>query len=239
MPRSVYVVPSLCFWLQFCTCQISPAWRWTDRLPREGWVDEKGACAVSSCSSYHQWIADNNNRLFLGFQCRKSGAFSWSWVWLNVPTASQSQGFSWLHLLLNSNAWEYSCQGYGGHVGMWQYPTYISQIKWLIHKENLSHPRNHAKAECWLDCKHPLNGWTHCNRGHFKQIFFGVWAQILRQDEKIHVLSGVWGLKAERGPLVHVPTSLETPAPPLLPTGLREGLWEGGLLRLDVTFLGS
>lgn len=141
--------------------------------------------------SYHQWIADSNNRLFLGFQCRKSGAFSWSWIWLCVPTASQSQGFSWLCLLVNSNAWGYSCQGCGGHVGMWQYPTYVSQIKWLIHKENLSHSRSHAEAECWLDCKHPVNGWTHCNPGHFKQIFFGVWAQILRQDEMILCLSGV------------------------------------------------
>lgn len=141
-------------------------------LPREGWDDEKGACAVSSCSSYHQWRADSNNRLFLGFQCRKSGAFSLSWVWLCVPTASQSQGFSWLYLLLNSNAWGYSCQGYGGHVGMWQYPTCVSQIKWLIHKENLSHSRSHAEAECWLDCKHPFNGWTHCRRGHLKWNFF-------------------------------------------------------------------
>lgn len=92
---------------------------------------------------------------------------------------------------------------------MWQYPTYVSQIKWLIHKENLSHSRSHSEAECWLDCKHPFNGWTPCNHGHFKQIFFGVWAQIFRQDEKILVPSGV-GLGSESwvwapGPCPHLP----------------------------------
>lgn len=131
-----------------------------------------------------------------------SGAFPSSWVWLYVPTASQSQGFSWLHLLLNSNAWGYSCQGCGGHVGLWQYPTYVSKIKWLIHKENLSHSRSPAEAECWLDCKHPFNGWTHCNHRHFKQLSFGVWARVVRQDEEFLVLctvrSGVWKLSMKR-----------------------------------------
>lgn len=37
-------------------------------MPREGWIEEIGTCAIYSCSNHHLLIANSRNKLFLGFQ---------------------------------------------------------------------------------------------------------------------------------------------------------------------------